>query len=113
MTVLLDDVGVDALAGEQLDREPVGVVEHRQEQMVGLISALPASWALFWAPTTTLRARGVNRPKPAFGIEGVGVVGVLGTNRFCAACLVTPMHLPISVHDAPERRAWSTKWPMR
>ena len=25
----------------------------------------------------------------------------MGTNRFCAACLVTPMHLPISVHDAP------------
>ena len=27
----------------------------------------------------------------------------MGTNRFCAACLVTPMHLPISVHDAPDR----------
>ena len=40
-------------------------------------------------------------------------VGTFGTNRFCAACLVTPMHLPISVHDAPDLRAWSTKWPIR
>ncbi len=37
----------------------------------------------------------------------------LGTKRFWAACLVTPMLLPMSVHEAPERRAWSTKWPMR
>ena len=29
--------------------------------------------------------------------------------RFCAACLVTPMLLPMSVQEAPERRAWSTK----
>ncbi len=32
-----------------------------------MISLLPASWALFCASTTTLRARGVNRPKPALG----------------------------------------------
>jgi hypothetical protein len=37
----------------------------------------------------------------------------LGTNRFWAACFVTPMLAPISVQDAPDRRAWSTKCPIR
>jgi len=33
-------------------------------------------------------------------------------NRFRAACPVTPMLLPIPAQDAPERRAWPTKWPI-
>ena len=37
----------------------------------------------------------------------------LATKRCWAACLLTPMLRPISDQDAPERRAWSTKWPMR
>ena len=36
----------------------------------------------------------------------------MGTKRFWAACLVTPMLRPMSVHEAPDRRAWSTKWPI-
>ena len=35
-----------------------------------------------------------------------------GTKRFCAACLETPMALPIWLQDRPDRRAWSTKYPI-
>jgi hypothetical protein len=65
--------------------------------------SLPAAAASFCAVTTALRAASVKRPKSSWA------AGSLATNRFCAACLVTPMLRPISVHDAPERRAWSTK----
>ena len=41
------------------------------------------------------------------------IAGPLGTKRCCAACLDTPMRAPIWLHDAPDPRAWSTKWPMR
>ena len=75
-----------------------------------MISAFSADRASSWAFTTTLRARGVKRLKPSSGSISPDP---LGTNRFWAACFVTPMRLPMSVHDAPERRAWSTKWPMR
>ena len=69
------------------------------------ISALPAARASFCAATTMLRARGVNRVKSC--------AGSFATNRFWTACLVTPMLRPMSVHDAPARRARSTKWPTR
>ena len=57
----------------------------------------------FWAATTALRARGVKRSKPPFGSSVV--VSARNTKRFWAACLVTPMLLPISVQEAPDRRA--------
>ena len=53
----------------------------------------------------------VKRPKPCSGSRVVG--SARGTNRFWAACLVTPMLLPMWVQDAPERRAWSTKCPIK
>ena len=63
-----------------------------------------------WAPATAARARSVNRDQlPSSGTSAE----LRGTNRFCAACLVTPMLRPISVQDAPARRAWSTKCPTR
>ena len=74
-----------------------------------------ASWR---AAMTACLARSVNREN----LTGSGGKApesrspqseALGTNRFCAACLVTPMDWPISVHDAPVLRAWSTKWPIR
>ena len=68
-----------------------------------MISLLAASCAAFWAATTALRARGVKRPKPWSGSSVVA--SARGTNRFWAACLVTPMLLPMSVQDAPDRRA--------
>ncbi|AMC74125.1 Uncharacterised protein [Mycobacterium tuberculosis] len=68
-----------------------------------MISLLAAPCAAFWAATTALRARGVKRLKPWF--ESSVVASARGTNRFCAACLVTPMLLPISDQEAPERRA--------
>ncbi len=74
--------------------------------------ALPAPRASVWAATTARRARGVNREKPPLDSSCELSVS-RGTNRFCTACLVTPMLRPISVHEAPDRRAWSTKWPMR
>ena len=40
------------------------------------------------------------------------MTGPRGTNRCWAACLLTPMLVPIWLQDAPERRAWSTKWPI-
>ncbi|ELP62079.1 hypothetical protein STRTUCAR8_02981, partial [Streptomyces turgidiscabies Car8] len=60
--------------------------------------------------TTTFLARGVKRLKPWLGSRSDSP---FGTNRFCAACRVTPMLLPMSVQEAPERRAWSTKCPIR
>ena len=54
------------------------------------------------AAVITLAARGVNRDKS-------GLSGAAPTKRFCAACLETPIAEPIWLHDAPERRAWSTK----
>ena len=68
----------------------------------GRISTLPAALASFCDDTTTLRARGVKRVK-SWG------AGSFGTNRFCTACLLTPMLRPMSVHEAPARRARSTK----
>ena len=101
------------MGGDRPGGQPLGLGEQAQHQVLGRISALPAARASFCAPTTTLRARGVNRLKPWLGSRSDGSPGSLGTKRFCAACLVTPMLRPISVHDAPERRAWSTKWPIR
>ena len=54
---------------------------------------MPAARASFCDDTTTLRARGVKRVKSC--------AGSFGTNRFCTACLLTPMLRPMSVHDAP------------
>ncbi len=93
-------------------REPLGLGEQAEQQVGGVISALPTAVASFWEAMTTLRARGVKRLNPAFG-SLFSASGSLGTNRFCAACRVTPMLRPMSVQEAPERRAWSTKWPMR
>ena len=47
------------------------------------------------------------------GVEVGRDLGPLGRNRLRAACLVTPIARPMSVHEAPDRRAWSTKCPMR
>ena len=80
---------------------PSGSASSPRTRCSGRISALPAVRASFWADTTALRARGVNRRKSCGGS--------LGTNRFWTACLVTPMLRPMSVHDAPARRARSTK----
>src|SRR5690348_10470807 len=74
----------------------------------GRPSALRAATASLWAAITTFRARGVNRLKSWLAPASPPS---LGTNRFCAACRVTPMLLPMSVQEAPERRAWSTEWP--
>ena len=79
----------------------------------GRISSLPAARASFCAAITTFLARSVNRLNPWLGSRSDGSPGSFGTKRFWAACLVTPMLLPMSVQDAPERRAWSTKWPIR
>ena len=81
--------------------------------MLGPISACPAERASSCDAITTLRARGVNRPKPAFGSSAAVSVEPFATKRFWAACLVTPMLRPMSVQEAPERRAWSTKCPIR
>lgn len=72
---------------------------------------LPAGLAASWAAITTLRARSVYRLKPPW--LGSSSADSFGTNRFCAVCRVTPMLRPMSVQDAPERRARSTKWPIR
>ena len=74
------------------------------------ITATSAARARSSAAASTSRARWVNReksPKPASILTGPR-----GTNRCCAACLLTPMLAPIWLQDAPERRAWSTKWPI-
>ena len=103
----------DACARERTWRaSPSGSVSRPSMRCAGATSALPAARASLWAATTTLRARAVNRPKPCAG-RASRLALALGTNRFCAACLVTPMLRPMSVHDAPERRAWSTKCPIR
>ena len=48
------------------------------------------------------------------GLATQAIIGRgLASDAVRAACLVTPMAPPISVQEAPERRAWSTKWPMR
>ena len=54
----------------------------------------------------------VEAAEPLARVERAGLRARL-TNRFWAACLLTPMLRPISAHEAPERRAWSTKCPMR
>ena len=36
-----------------------------------------------------------------------------GDRRCWAACLLTPIAAPIWLHGSPDRRAWSTKWPIR
>ncbi len=79
----------------------------------GPISSLPAATASFCEAITTLRASTVNRLKPWPGSRSGVSPEALGTKRFCAACLLTPMLRPMSVQEAPERRAWSTKWPIR
>ena len=56
------------------------------------------------AASTAAVARPVKR-----SIEG----GVSRAKRLCAACLVTPRALLISVQECPARRHWSTKWPSR
>ena len=47
------------------------------------------------------------------GLAGSGIMSETllagGTNRFCAACLETPMAPPIWLQDRPDLRAWSTK----
>ena len=91
---------------------PSGSVTSPSTRWAGVMASWPELRADSWAATTTLRARGVKRLKPASPSDGLSAPG-RGTNRFCTACLVTPMLEPIWVHDAPERRAWSTKWPTR
>ena len=74
-------------------------------------SSLPAALASSCAADDDVPARGGEAGEALAGVEAGG--SPLATNRFWAACLVTPMLRPISVHEAPERRAWSTKWPIR
>lgn len=78
-----------------------------------LTSLLRAAWASFCAAITTFLARSVKRLNPWLGSRSDSSPGSLATNRFCAACRVTPMLLPMSDQEAPERRAWSTKCPIR
>jgi hypothetical protein len=68
----------------------------------GLTCTLPASAARACATVRTLLARVVNRLR---SWPGPGSRRSLGTKRFWAACLVTPMLLPISAQEIPERRA--------
>ncbi|CPZ64006.1 Uncharacterised protein [Mycobacteroides abscessus subsp. abscessus] len=63
---------------------------------------VPSANAKPAAPTTDRLARSVKREN----------IRTDGTKRFCAACLDTPMLEPISLQEAPERRAWSTKCPI-
>jgi hypothetical protein len=104
---LADGVEGDPLGDERLGREALRFGQQAEDEVLG--TALGVMAAL-WAAITTLRARGVYRLKPWSGLRSADS---LGTNRFCAACRVTPMLLPMSVQEAPERRAWSTKWPIR
>ncbi len=70
----------------------------------------PPARARSSAAASTLRARWVNREKSP-KVAGI-LTGPRGTKRCWAACLVTPILAPIWLQDAPERRAWSTKWPI-
>jgi len=56
---------------------------------------------LAWAAALPTPARA----NPWFGSSSVPSPEPFGVKRFCAACMETPMLLPMSVHDAPERRA--------
>ena len=89
-----------------------GLLRSPSTRCSGRISSLPAARASFCAAITTFLAGTVNRPNPWLGSRS-DVSPPFGTKRFCAACLLTPMLLPMSVQDAPERLAWSTKWPIR
>ena len=92
---------------------PSGSLSSPSTRCSGPISALLALRASSCEAVTTCRARLVKRLNPWLGSRSFASPGSLATKRFCAACLLTPMLRPMSVQDAPERRAWSTKWPIR
>ena len=72
-----DLAGVDALAGEQLDREPVGVVEHRQQQVIGVDLGVAGLVRLvLGADDDIARPRGESA-EAGVGIERVGIAGGL------------------------------------
>ena len=79
----------------------------------GAISALPAARASSCERDHHVAGPRGERGEALAGVQRGRRVGPWATNRFWAACLVTPMLRPISVQEAPERRAWSTKWPIR
>ena len=86
--------------------------------MLGADVVVPVLARFLLRGLTACRARSVNREngcarKASASSVCQSVSVALGTKRFCAACLVTPMDWPISVQDAPVLRAWSTKWPIR
>ena len=95
----------DALRHECLHGEPVRLGQQAQDQV------LRPDLGVARGPGLVLR-----RHDDVAGARGEPpevLRRLLGTNRFWTACLVTPMLRPMSVHDAPARRARSTKWPTR
>lgn len=103
-------LGGDALSGEEVGGDGVGVGEEAEGEVAGADVGLAGGAGGFLGGDDGVAGAGVKRLKPSLGSRSPLP---LGTNRFWAACLVTPSPVPISVQEAPERRAWSTKWPMR
>ena len=100
------DVGVaepKRLANGQLERLARWAAERDKRRRLG------ARWK------RDARARRVSVSTPCRRSGAVANAPVVARARRAAglACLVTPMLSPISVQDAPERRAWSTKCPIR
>ena len=82
-----DLAGVDALAGEQLDRQPVGVVEHRQQQVVGVDLGVAGLVGLvLGSDDDVARPRGESA-EAGIGVECVGVAGGLGDEALLGGLL--------------------------
>lgn len=103
------------LLGAQGERgEALRLGEQAEDEVLGADLGVAGGTRLVLRGDDDVAGAGVKRPKPWLGsIPASPSLSALGTKRFWAAWRVTPMLRPMSVQEAPERRAWSTKWPMR
>ncbi len=101
-------VEVEALGRRPAAAARVGVGHQREHQVPEADAVVPAARGRLLGGDDGL----AGGRRTAEARLGSGRRRPLATNRFCTACLVTPMLRPISDQDAPERRAWSTKCPI-
>ena len=107
-----DVVERDPLGGQQARGGAVGIGEQGEHEVRDPDAVVAGRAGLLLRPDDD-GARLVGEPAEALaGVERAAGSARL-TNRFCAACFVTPHALAdLLDHDAPARRAWSTKWPI-
>ena len=80
-------VGVHALAGEQFDREPLGVVEHREQQVVRIDLGIAGLLSLVLGDDHHVARPGSEPAETGIGVQCVGIGGGLGYEPFLGGLL--------------------------